>query len=150
MYLINNHKIVNEKEITVDCSSTLLMSVLCNLVFLLVRRYDSQLPLGRRNGYSGNVETKKLTAAVALFNHFSVIPLMHFSTSSSYLGIFNLVSNTELPHVWRAEQNSSLIYHLDQQSFYSLCCLTFLHAARWLKELVSSTLHISIPVNKMQ
>lgn len=41
MYVINNHKIVKEKEITVDFSSVLLMLVLCNSVFLLVRQYDS-------------------------------------------------------------------------------------------------------------
>lgn len=40
MYLISNHKIVNEKEIIVDFSSVLLMLVFCNSVFLLVRQYD--------------------------------------------------------------------------------------------------------------
>lgn len=103
------------------------------------------------------MEAKKLTAAVALFNNFSAISLVHFSTSSSYLGIFNLVTNTNVSYMlWEQSKilhsSSSIfiIHHLDQQSFYSLCCLTFLPIAWWLKELAPSTVHTSIPTNKMK
>lgn len=76
MFLINNHKIVNEKGITAG-----LALHCCQCTVIWFSCWWGKLPLGR-SGYSGNMETQKLTAALALLNYCSFTPLMNFSTST--------------------------------------------------------------------